>query len=91
MATNEDGNTYLPLWKAASFNGIIQILTHIVRILARHLLCLLPHQTGLALKGLPVEFDQLGLTAIGDQTEGVHTKAVDVSEGPGNAVAGHGP
>lgn len=38
-----------------------------------------------------MKFDQLGLTVIGDQTEGVHTKAVDVSEGPGNAVAGHGP
>lgn len=86
-----DGRTYLPLRIAAGFDSIIKILTHIVRILARHLLCLLPHKAGLALKGLPVEFDQLGVSAIGDQTEGVHTEAVEVSEGPGNAVAGHCP
>jgi hypothetical protein len=38
-----------------------------------------------------VEFDQLGFTIIGDQTESVHTKTVKVSEGPGNTVASHCP
>lgn len=38
-----------------------------------------------------MKLDQLGLTILGDQTEGVHTKTVKVSEGSRDTVTSHCP
>lgn len=38
-----------------------------------------------------MELDKLGVAVVSDETEGVHTEAVDVAERTGDTVAGHGP
>lgn len=83
--------TYLPFGETSSFNGFEKILTHEVRIFTSGLLRFLPHKASLALQSLPVELDKLGLSIVSDETEGVHTESINVTERPRNTVASHCP
>jgi hypothetical protein len=83
--------TYLPLGETSSLNGFEKVLAHKVRILTSGLLGLLPDKAGLALQSLPVELDKLGLSVVSNQTEGVHTESINVTERTGNTVASHCP
>ncbi|KAL6411774.1 phenol 2-monooxygenase [Ilyonectria robusta] len=49
----------LPLWVYASLNGVEQVLTVRVRVLAPRCLCLLPEVQGLTLHGSPCVSDEL--------------------------------
>lgn len=66
----------LPLRVVPRGDGVPEIRTVIVRVLSGDMLSLVPHQTGLALLGLPVPLDELRATVVGHETECVNTKAV---------------
>lgn len=83
--------TYLPLRVVSILNGLEQILTDEIRVLARHLLSFLPDHTGFTLQRLPVELDQLSGALVVDEAEGMDTEAVDVSERTRYTVASHCP
>lgn len=83
--------TQLPLRIVPILNRLKQILPNEIRVLTRDLLRLFPDHTGATLQRLPVELDKLGIAVVSDETERVHTEAVDVAEGTRDAVAGHGP
>ena len=83
--------TYLPLGVVSILNGLEQILTDEVRVLARHLLSFLPDHTGFPLQRLPMELDQLCGTLIVDEAEGMDSEAVDVPERTRDAVTSHCP
>jgi hypothetical protein len=82
---------HLPFGIPSVFNGIKQILAMVIVALPGDLLGLVPHHGCLALQRLPVELDELRGTLIGHKTVCVDTKPIDMSEGTGNAVTGHGP
>lgn len=84
-------DAYLPLGEPTLLNRLEQILAVEVGVLTGSDLSLLPGETSLALKGLPVELDELGGTIVSDKTEGVHAETVHVAEGPDDAVLSHGP
>lgn len=83
--------TYLPFGETSSLNGFEKILAHKVRIFTSGLLRFLPHKASLALQSLPVELDKLGLSIVSNQTEGVHTESINMTERPRNTVASHRP
>lgn len=83
--------TQLPLRIIPILNRLKQILPNEIRVLTRHLLRLFPDHTGATLQRLPVELDELGIAVVSDETESVHTEAVDVAEGARDAMASHGP
>jgi hypothetical protein len=83
--------THLPLRETPSFNGLEKILAHKVCVLTSGLLSLLPHKAGLALKTLPVELDELGLSIVSNQTESVHSESINMTERPRNSVTSHCP
>lgn len=66
-------------------------MTHEIRIFTSGLLRFFPHKASLTLKSLPVELDQLGLSIVSDETEGVHTEPINMTERPRNTVASHCP
>lgn len=72
--------TYLPFGESTGLNSLKQILTHKVRILTSCLLGLFPNKAGLTLQTLPMELNKLGFTLVGNHTEGMHTKAIDMTE-----------
>lgn len=84
-------NGELPRGGIARLNGLPEISTVEIGVLASEDLSLLPDESGLALLGLPVPLDELGLAVLGHQTEGVHTETIHVTVAAGNAVARHGP
>ncbi|GMG24939.1 unnamed protein product [Aspergillus oryzae var. brunneus] len=84
-------NTHLPLRVSARLDRFEEILAHEVGVLARDLLRFFPDHAGLTLQGLPVELDELGVTVVSDEAEGVDTKAIDVAKRARDTMAGHGP
>lgn len=84
-------STHLPLRETLSLDSFEKILTNIIRVLTSDLLGLFPHHTSLTLQALPVEFDQLCLSIISDQTESVDTETINMAERARNSMARHSP
>ena len=84
-------NGELPRGGVAGLDGVPEISTVEISVLAGEDLSLLPDESGLALLGLPVPLDELGLAVLGHQAEGVHTETIHVTVAAGNAVPRHGP
>lgn len=72
----DDLDVELPLREVARVDGVPQVLTVEVRVLARGVQGLVPDQASLALLSLEVPLDELGLALVGDETVGVHTEAI---------------
>jgi hypothetical protein len=71
-----DLDAELPLWTVAGLDGVPEILTVEVGVLAGQDLGFFPDERGLALLGLPVPLDELGGAVLGDQAEGVDAESV---------------
>lgn len=84
-------NGELPRRGVARLDGLPEISTVEISVLTGEDLSLLPDERGLALLGLPVPLDELGLAVLGNQAEGVHTETIHVTVAAWNAVARHGP
>jgi hypothetical protein len=72
----ENLDVELPLWIVARLNGVPEILSVEVGILASNVLGFVPDQAGFPLLGLPVPFDKLALSFVVYKSKRVDSMAV---------------
>lgn len=72
----DDLHVQLPLGVVALLDGVPEVLAVEIGVPASGGLGLLPDETGLSKRGLPVELDELGLALVVDEAVGVDAEAV---------------
>lgn len=69
-------DTKLPLGVCAILDGVPQVLSVEIRVLSSNLQCLVPHKTVHTKFRRPMELDEVTLSVLVDQSEGVDTKSL---------------